>query len=82
MARQVEEWLSRLVASARRMLGQTSAPRPLITPCPVCGSPTIFRLETERGYIAVCGNPVDRDEFGKQRQWTETEWEAAHYVHS
>lgn len=78
VAEGVTEALTRMVSSARRLLGQTSAPVPLATPCPACAMPTVFRIETERGQVAVCGNPGCRDELGRARQWTETEWEDAH----
>ncbi len=77
MAAEVDSRLARLAASARRMVGMSKAPVPLVTPCPSCGEPTIFRLETEDGSIAVCGNPEDRDPFDRRRQWTEVEWEEA-----
>lgn len=74
----VTDHLARMAATARRLLGESKAPLPLVTPCPACKAPTIFRVETERGSIAVCGNPMCRDQYGEQRQWTEVEWEDAH----
>lgn len=78
VAAAIEENVVRLIATARRLVGETMPPVPLASPCPECGSPTVFRIETERGQIAVCGNPVCRDECGRAHQWTETEWEDAH----
>ena len=77
MAAEVDSRLARLCASARRMLGMTRAPVPLVTPCPSCGQPTIFRLETEAGWIVVCGNHDDLDHYGARRQWDEYQWEEA-----
>jgi hypothetical protein len=74
----IEDRLVRLLSKARRLLGESSAPVPLATPCPECREITVFRLETERGSLAVCGNPVCRDEWGEKNQWTEVEWEDAH----
>lgn len=74
----IEDRLIRLVSRARRLMGETSAPVPLSSPCPECREHTVFRLETEQGAIAVCGNPVCRTEMGEKNQWSEVEWEDAH----
>lgn len=79
MASVVVERISRLVAQARRLIGETACPIPLASPCPSCDQPTIFRVETEQGVIAVCSNPLDRDDSGNRLRWTEIEWEDAHH---
>lgn len=77
MAAQVHRTLEALVRRGRRLTGQTSAPVPLATPCPSCGDPTVLQVETDDGWVAVCINPEDRDEWGDRRQWSETAWEDA-----
>lgn len=79
MAAVIRDRCSRLVSKARRLIGETTAPVPVVTPCPECDAPTIFRVETEDGAVAVCANPVCRDDLGHRRRWTEIEWEDAHH---
>lgn len=81
MAVAAEERLHRLVAKAWLLLGETlPPPAPLESLCPSCGLPTIFRVHTEHGALAVCSNPDDTDDLGQRRSWTETEWEDAHHA--
>jgi hypothetical protein len=78
MAAEVDARLRRLATRARRLVGLTRPPVPLLAACPNCGQPTIFRLETEDGWVAVCVNPADVDVYGARRRWSEIEWEDAH----
>lgn len=77
MAQVVTSRVRRLVAKARRLIGETACPIPVVTPCPVCEEPTVFRVDTEAGSVAVCSNPVCRTESGERHRWDETAWEDA-----
>lgn len=73
MAEAAENRLGVLVAKARRLLGEAPPPpAPLVSPCPTCGEPAIFRVETEAGVVAACSACGGR--------WDEVEWEDAHAV--
>ena len=78
MASVVVDRARRLVAKARRLIGETAAPMPLVSPCPECRDYTIFRVDGEDGAVVVCSSPVCRDEFGRRHRWNEIEWEDAH----
>lgn len=80
MASVVVDRARRLVAKARRLIGETAAPMPLVSPCPECREHTIFRVDGEDGAVVVCANPACRDDLGHRRRWDEIEWEDAHVV--
>lgn len=70
-----EATFRRLAYRARLLMGQISPPVLVVTPCPICGSSTIFRVETADGLVAACCNPECRDEEGRKHQWSEQEWQ-------
>lgn len=65
----VREEVGPLLARGRRLLGDTLAPVPLVTPCPECGSRSVFRAETPQGLVAGCSACRGR--------WDEEEWQDA-----
>lgn len=70
-----DDYFHRLAYRARRLMGQIAPPVRVVTPCPVCGSSTIFRVDTDAGLVAACCNPACRDEEGRKHQWSEQEWQ-------